>query len=120
MIPKATVLLRDGKIVSVGSGAAPSGMTVIDVRGRYIIPGLIDAHTHIANFRAARTALESGVTTVRSAGVANYLDVGLRELVKKGALAGPDLLAAGYHVRPQLAEEAFLSDPVLSPFMKEV
>lgn len=117
IVPKATVLLRDGKIVSVGSGAAPSGVKVIDVRGKYVIPGLIDAHTHIANFRAARTALESGVTTVRSAGVANYADVGLRELVKKGALAGPDFLAAGYHVRPQLAEEAFFSDPVLSPFL---
>ena len=117
ILPKATVVLRDGKIVSVGDGAAPSGVTVIDVRGRYLIPGLIDAHAHIATFRAARTALESGVTTVRSAGVSGYFDVGLRELVKKGALAGPDFLAAGYHVRPQLAEEAFLTDPVLSPFM---
>ena len=117
ILPKATVVLRDGKIVSVGSAAAPSGLTVIDVRGRYVIPGLIDAHTHIANLRAARTALESGVTTVRSAGVAGYVDVGLRELAKKGAIPGPDVLAAGYHVRPQLAEEAFLSDPVLSPFM---
>ena len=117
ILPNTTVVLRDGKIVSVGSVAAPSGVTVIDVRGRYVIPGLIDAHTHIANFRAARTALESGVTTVRSAGVAGYVDVGLRELARKGALPGPDVLAAGYHVRPQLAEEAFLSDPILSPFM---
>src|SRR5262245_17938300 len=117
IVPNATIVLRDGKIASVGSGAAPSGVTVIDVRGRYVIPGLIDAHTHIATFRAARTALESGVTTVRSAGVSGYFDVGFRELVKKGALAGPDFLAAGYHVRPQLAEEAFFTDPVLSPFM---
>jgi imidazolonepropionase-like amidohydrolase len=117
IVTNATVLLRDGKIVSVGSGAAPPGVTVIDVRGRYVVPGLIDAHTHIANLRAARTALESGVTTVRSAGVSAYFDVGLRELVKKGALAGPDFLAAGYHVRPQLADDAFLTDPVLSPFM---
>ena len=117
ILPNATVVFRDGKIMSVGSAAAPSGVTVIDVRGRYVIPGLIDAHTHIANLRAARTALESGVTTVRSAGVAGYVDVGLRELARKGAIPGPDVLAAGYHVRPQLAEEAFLSDPVLSPFM---
>ena len=117
ILPKATIVIRDGKIASVGPGAAPAGVKVIDVRGKFVIPGLIDAHTHIANFRAARTALESGVTTVRSAGVAHYVDVGMRELVKKGALAGPDILAAGYHVRPQLAEEAFLSDPVLSPFM---
>jgi imidazolonepropionase-like amidohydrolase len=117
ILTNATVVLRDGKIVSVGSGTAPSGVTVIDVRGRYVIPGLIDAHTHIANLPAARTALESGVTTVRSAGTSNYADVGLRELVRKGARPGPDFLAAGYHVRPQLAEEAFLSDPVLSPFI---
>src|SRR5687768_15404534 len=90
IVPNATVVIRDGKILSAGSGAAPSGLTAIDARGRYVIPGLIDAHTHIANLRAARMALESGVTTVRSAGVAGYVDVGLRELVKKGALAGPD------------------------------
>jgi imidazolonepropionase-like amidohydrolase len=117
IITNATVLLRDGKISAVGSGAPAAGAKVIDVRGRYVIPGLFDAHTHIANLRAARTALESGVTTVRSAGVAGYVDVGLRELVKKGALPGPDVLAAGYHIRPQLAEEAFLTDPILSPYM---
>jgi hypothetical protein len=33
------------------------------------------------------------------------------------ALASPDVLAAGYHIRPQLAEEAFLTDPILSPHM---
>jgi imidazolonepropionase-like amidohydrolase len=117
IVRNVTVVLRDGKIASVGSGGTPPGATAIDVRGRYVIPGLFDAHTHIANLRAARTALESGVTTVRSAGVSGFLDVGLRELVRKGAIAGPDVLAAGYHVRPQLAEEAFLTDPALSPFM---
>lgn len=117
IIPNAVLVLRDGTIVSVGMSAAPAGLTVIDARGRYIVPGLIDAHTHIANLRAARTALESGVTTVRSAGVSAYVDGGLRELVKKGAVAGPDVLAAGYHVRPQLAEDAFLVEPSLSAFL---
>jgi len=115
--PNATVVIRDGVIVSVGAGAAPAGATVLDAAGRYLIPGLIDAHVHIADFAAARRALESGVTTVRSAGVSNYADVGLRELARRGAIAGPDVLAAGYHVRPQLAAEAFISDPGLAPFM---
>lgn len=117
IVPNATIVLREGKIVSVGAGAAAAGTTVIDVGGRYVVPGLFDGHTHITNLRAARTAVESGVTTVRSAGVSGYVDVGLRELVKNGAVAGPDVLAAGYHVTPHLAEEAFLGDPALSPFL---
>ena len=111
-----TVILRDGRIASVGPDAA-AGATVIDARGRYVIPGLFDAHTHIGSLRAARTALESGVTTVRSAGASAYVDVGLRELARRGAIAGPEFLAAGYHVRPSLAEDAFLTDPSLAPLM---
>jgi imidazolonepropionase-like amidohydrolase len=114
----AVVVLRGGRIESVGAGAAPAGIKTMDVRGRYVMPGLIDAHVHIANLRALRTALESGVTTVRSAGVSSYVDVGMRELVKQGAIAGPDVLAAGYHVRPMLAEEAFFDHPGLAPLMR--
>jgi imidazolonepropionase-like amidohydrolase len=115
--PRAGLVIRDGKIAAILGDASATGASVVDAGGRYVIPGLIDAHTHIADFASARRALESGVTTVRSAGVSNYADVGLRELAKKGAIAGPDVLAAGYHVRPQLAPEAFISDPVLSPYM---
>jgi imidazolonepropionase-like amidohydrolase len=117
IVANATVVVQDGRIASVGPGAAPPGATVVDGRGRFVVPGLVDAHTHISDFASARRALESGVTTARSAGVSHYVDVGLRELVKKGALPGPDIVAAGYHVRPSLAADAFLSDPVLSPFM---
>jgi imidazolonepropionase-like amidohydrolase len=115
-----TILVRGGRIESVGTGAAPAGMRTIDVRDRYVMPGLIDAHVHIANLRALRTALDSGVTTARSAGVAHYVDVGLRELVKGGAVAGPDLLASGYHVRTHVAEEAFLDHPGLSALLRGV
>jgi imidazolonepropionase-like amidohydrolase len=83
-----------------------------------VVPGLIDAHVHIATPGAMRAALESGVTTVRSAGVSHFADVGLRELVKQGHLPGPDMLAAGYHVRPQPAGEAFLDAPDLGDLMK--
>lgn len=114
----ATVVLRGGRIETIGTGAAPAGTKVLDVRGRYLLPGLIDAHVHIANLRALRTALESGVTTVRSAGVSSYVDVGIRELVKQGAAVGPDVLASGYHVRPMVAEEAYFDHPSLAPFMR--
>ncbi len=114
-----TVLLRGGRIESVSTAGAPNGAKVVDVRGRYVVPGLIDAHVHIANLRALRTALESGVTTARSAGVSSYVDVGMRELVKQGAVTGPDMLAAGYHVRPTIAEEAYFDTPALADLMRK-
>lgn len=113
------VVLRDGRIESIAATAPPAATASrrLDLGGRYVVPGLIDAHVHIASPTAMRAALESGVTTVRSAGVSNFADVGLRELVKKGHLAGPDVLAAGYHVRPQPAVEAFMDAPDLGDLL---
>jgi imidazolonepropionase-like amidohydrolase len=111
IIAGATIVLRNGKIESIGSNPRPANTRGIDLKGKYVLPGLIDAHIHAKNLEGFRRALESGVTTARSGGVSNYTDVGFRELVKAGAVAGPDVIAAGYHVRRQLATEAFLSDP---------
>ena len=117
ILANATVVLRDGRIASIGAGSPPAGLKTLDLRGKYLLPGLIDAHTHLANLAAARNALSSGVTTARSAGVSNYWDVGMRELVRRGYVAGPDLIASGYHVRTRLAEEAFFNDPALGDLM---
>jgi imidazolonepropionase-like amidohydrolase len=113
----ATVVLRGGRIASVGTGAAPAGTRAIDLGGRFVVPGLIDAHVHIASLPQLRAALDSGVTTVRSAGVSNFVDVGMRELVKKGFVAGPDVIATGYHVRPNVAMEMFVDFPELGDLM---
>ena len=116
----ATIVMRDGRIESVGAGAAPPGTRVVDLKGKYVAPGLIDAHTHADNFAAFKRALESGVTTVRSAGVSNFADVGFRDLVRRGVVAGPDVVTAGYHVRPQMAPEAFLNHPEYADLMSGV
>jgi imidazolonepropionase-like amidohydrolase len=102
----AAIVIRDGQIAQIENEpfTPPSGATVIDVGGRYVVPGLIDAHTHISTLANARRALESGVTTVRSASTNNYQDVALRDLVKQGALPGPDVVAAGVFVTPELGE----------------
>ena len=115
-----SITLANGRIESIGNDAAPAAARTLDLKGKYVVPGLIDAHTHAADFAAFRRALESGVTTVRSAGVSNYADVGYHRLVQSGAAIGPDVVPAGYHVRPRLAEEAFLSDSGYADLMAGV
>ena len=117
--PNATIVLRDGRIASIGIGPVPAGVRVLDLKGKYVLPGLIDAHTHADNFAAFRRALESGVTTLRTAGMfgASYADVGFRELVKRGAVIGPDIVAAGYPISPQMQQEAFLVNPQYADLM---
>jgi imidazolonepropionase-like amidohydrolase len=102
-----------------GSGTPPpEGAQVIDGAGRTLLPGLIDCHAHypidttvddgFAQFRqdpdglialrsagAARRALESGVTTARSAGSPGSFDYVLRDAIAAGHVPGPRLLAAG-------------------------
>src|SRR5262249_14549823 len=117
--PNATIVLRDGRIASVGAGPPPAGVHILDLKGTYVLPGLIDAHTHADTLAAFRTALESGVTTMRSAGVfgSGYTDVGFRQLVTSGAVIGPNVVAAGYQIRPRLQEEAFLANPQYADLM---
>ena len=96
-IADVTLVLSGGKIARITRGPVtpPADALVIDLQGRFVLPGLIDAHTHMSDRAAARRALESGVTTVRSASTDFFQDVGLRELVRGGVLPGPEVLAAG-------------------------
>ena len=112
-----TVLIRDGQIERIESGDVnvPSDYTVIDVEGNFLMPGMIDVHTHLNTIEQAKRALDSGVTTVRVAGVNAYQDIALRELVRSGKLAGPDVLASGVFVIPDLGPSV-LADPRLAEF----
>lgn len=114
-----TVVLRGGRIERIGPEPAPPGAEVLDVGGRYLLPGLMDAHTHLDNLAAARRALATGVTTVRSSSVPAYQDVALRDLVQQGYVAGPEMLAAGVFVTPDLGETV-LADVRLGPLMSGV
>lgn len=114
-----TVVLRGGRIERIGPEPAPAGAEVLDVGGRYLVPGLMDAHTHLDNLAAAKRALATGVTTVRSSSVPAYQDVALRDLVREGYLAGPEILAAGVFVTPDLGETA-VADARLGPLMTGV
>jgi imidazolonepropionase-like amidohydrolase len=112
-----TVIVRDGKIEQIGKMSPPEGVATIDLRGRWLLPGFVDAHAHIANLAAARAALQSGVTTARDLGVNHFFDIGVRELNHAGVADLPDIVAAGYHVRPRPADEMFVDIAKLSDLM---
>lgn len=113
--PDVVVFVRDGKIERISSAGTriASSYVTVDLQDNYLMPGLFDVHTHISALDQAQRALASGVTTVRSASVSAFQDVALRELVRSGRLAGPDVVAAGIYVTPDL-EETLLADPRLA------
>ncbi len=114
IIAPASLWMKEGRIQS---GPAPSDAEVIDLGDRTLLPGLIDAHTHLL-FRPgrgelasikdtsfdrfvfgivnARNMLGAGFTTVRDLGTSTaFGDVALREAIQHGDVEGPRLLAAG-------------------------
>jgi len=115
IIAARTVLVRNGLIEKIirADEPIPANYTVIDCENNYLMPGLIDVHTHLNTLDQARRALHSGVTTVRTAGVPSYQDVALAELSRSGETPGPDVIAAGVYVTPDL-EESILADPRLA------
>jgi len=113
-----TIVIRGNRIESVGGDvAAPAGAKVIDLSNMTVLPGMIDAHTHIflqgedpaeggydiqllkypLAYRAARAAvaarraLEEGFTTIRDVETegAGYGDVGIKMAINEGRIPGP-------------------------------
>ncbi len=132
LIDNPVVVITDDKITSV-NGPAPSGAAIINLAGATLLPGLIDAHTHIVgkgtNFgyqelgesipaatlwgaRNARVTLEAGFTTIRNVGASGYADVALRDAINDGLVPGPRMLVGG----PPLGITGGRCDDNLLPF----
>ncbi|HJO39407.1 MAG: amidohydrolase family protein [Vicinamibacterales bacterium] len=113
-----SIVLREGRIVSVGPEAPPAAADVIDLRGRYVTPGFFEGHYHGSSVGSAHRALVSGVTTARSASADGFSDIAQRDLVTAGYLAGPDILAASVYVTPELGTtDDVLADPRLAKYL---
>jgi imidazolonepropionase-like amidohydrolase len=100
--PNVVIVLQENRITHVGSSGQfryPPSATVLDLHGRYILPGLIDMHVHVppgARAETVRALLAHGVTTFRSPGVFDTtVGVQLRRLLATGQLVGPRMIAGG-------------------------
>lgn len=117
----STIIVRDGKIVEIRDGhiTPEGGAALIDLKDRFVLPGLIDMHVHLWGIggdplRArltgpntddadnmlhaignARVTLEAGFTTVRDLGGSARGMRALREGIERGAVAGPTIVNAG-------------------------
>jgi imidazolonepropionase-like amidohydrolase len=93
-----TVVIKGDRIVSVDRKPAPAGARVVEGRGKFLIPGLWDMHTHLTDSRAsALPALAAtGVTYVRDAGNGNLAEIDAwRGQVAAGEVLGPTIFRAG-------------------------
>ena len=123
-INNAIVIVTNDKITSLGSSGdirVPSGARIIDLGDATLLPGFIDAHTHIVgrvlgdpdienaplrdyeSFGAilgvgnARDTLMAGFTTVRNVGASGrFDDMALRKAINEGWIPGPRMLSAGH------------------------
>ena len=114
-----TLVLSGDRIKSIESGTftIPSGAKVVDLSNDYVLPGLIDCHTHLgaradkydpinsfkdtpfsdayASVVNARRTIEAGFTSVRDVGSLPFMAVDLRNAIDEGLFPGPRIVASG-------------------------
>jgi len=112
------VRIDGDRIVEIGRHIhATSGDQVVDVSGKTVMPGFIDAHVHllfngeidtyqglqqsdtylaIRAAQNARKSLEAGFTTLRDVGARSFIDVDVRNAINSGIIPGPRLLVSGH------------------------
>jgi imidazolonepropionase-like amidohydrolase len=120
-----SIRVADGRIVGIAEGyvAPPPGARLIDLKDKFVLPGLIDCHVHLTSqlgpgqrlkfvedsdpkvgldgAQRARVTLEAGFTTVRDLGARKpEIIYALRQAVAEGVVPGPRILAVGAALSP--------------------
>jgi len=119
--PDAVVVIRNGWITAVGNAKdtrVPAGARVVDLSGRYLLPGFIEMHGHVgigawevdssgpkrqlvyaydepASQELTKSQLAFGITTVRNPAGLTRENVDLRNRVRRGDLIGPRIITSG-------------------------
>ncbi|MGQ0835406.1 MAG: amidohydrolase family protein [Gammaproteobacteria bacterium] len=75
------VLIRDGRISAIGRGLDPRGATVIDARGRWVTPGIIDVHSHNGTYSLPQTSLDADASDVSELSDPNAADTWVEHAV---------------------------------------
>lgn len=100
-IERSVVIIENDKIIEVGilgEISYPEDAEVINLKGRWILPGFMDLHFHIFNIEqleVLNTLLQFGVTTIRNAAASPEFGVELKEKLINGEIIGPRMLTAG-------------------------
>jgi len=120
LVSPAVVVVDSGRIRAVGPGEVPDGAATIDLGDLTLLPGLIDAHTHLTldidgdwrtgavrdtdgdralrGAKNARRTLLAGFTTVRDVGATGFSDVALMQAADEGVVPGPRMIPAAHAI----------------------
>ncbi len=118
LLPGGQMVVENGKIAAVGASVGSEGIgRVLDLSEYYVLPGLVDSHTHLSivpsqgqqlvqlglpagrnilrSLPNIRRQLESGVTTMRIMGEEHFIDIDIKNAIEEGLLEGPRLFVSG-------------------------
>jgi imidazolonepropionase-like amidohydrolase len=120
VVAPAVLVIEGPRIAAINPASLPAGARTVDLPGLTLLPGFIDAHTHLGSdlgpgwerrgvewtavdfallgVRYARETLLSGFTTVRDVGSNGFSDVALMHAVERGDIIGPRVVPAGHAI----------------------